>query len=534
MPYLHPYRHELRTVVKPLADAIAERTPISTGQQFGNVLDEVEQLVRGGDVPQKEPQKVYLAVVETSRDEDASTTDEDVARAIAAATVATETDVLGALYQLLGRTAEDHFNQYFTPPNVAGALQQLGQTVRTSFDPPTPTVENVSGQSSLGMFDSATDDKSGSTSEPESPPTQRQSAASERGSTVFYDPTCGSGRLLLAAARAAPQPVCLGWELERESARMSALTLALTGTPGWVIGGNALTMGFREVYRIPATEKRTLQSFREFSPENAPEVPNSHIEYDSGQSPNSVFDPRSTLGDDVSNVEDCFEEIERLLRRGIDQTVGNPPFDSCSLADDMVGPLPASRFDTAHNTIGNHETVMRDSQKYQWLFLEQAMDYTLPSGAITMIVPTSMLANPTESDEREWLLNEGFYEGALELPPETFAPETKTGTTIISVVPREEDHKGLSVDYEIFMGLVSTVGHEGDGTRCSLTNDDGDSIEYPPDELPSFYRVHQWLDYSSIKLPDDELYKAVHQHREMRTAADQETGEQQPAQPSVS
>lgn len=507
MPYLAPYRHELRDVVKPLADAITATRTHSTGRRFDNVLDEIEELLQADTIPRENAEEEYVSVVAACRENPREVSDEELARAVAAVTAATKTDILGALYQLIGRTAEDYFNQYFTPPNAADALRGIGESTRGHFEPPEPTVENVSGQSALGMFGGETSDSARTDGGAIDDPSD--------GTTVFFDPACGSGRLLLAAGRGTENAVCLGWDIERTAARMTALTLGFVGIPGWVVGGDALTMGMREIYRIGADSENTPQYFRSYQPEDAPEMPKSR-DHESGENTEcSAFDPREALSSPADSVEDCFTEIECVLRRGVDQTVGNPPFDKCDLSENGTGPLSLSRFDTAHRTIGDHDTKTKGSQRYEWLFLEHALNYTLPSGAVSLIIPTSMLGNPTEQAERQWLMGQAYLDASIELPPATFAPETTTGTSIIAFVPRQADAEDLDVDYQIFMAVAEAVGQNEDGTRLSYTDDAG-TIALDTESLPRYYRGHGWLGRDTITQPDDDLYAVLKNHRDMR------------------
>ncbi|WP_155120802.1 N-6 DNA methylase [Haloarcula sp. K1] len=507
MPYLAPYRHELRDIVKPLAEVITGTQTLSTERRFDSVLDEIEKLLQTGNIPKGTTEEEYTTVVAACRENPHEVSDEEIARAIAAVTAATKTDILGALYQLTGRTAEDDFNQYFTPPNVADALHRVGETTRDYFETPEPTVENVSGQSALGMF-AREETKSARTD-------GGQVDSHNTEATVLFDPACGSGRLLLAAARGTENAVCLGWDIERTAARMTALTLSLVGIPGWVIGGNALTMGIREIYRIGADDETTPQCFRSIRPEEAPEMPKTQGYNSDAKTDNTAFIPHEELSYPANNVDDCFTEIERVLRHGVDQTVVNPPFDKCDLNENAIGPLSLSRFDTAHRTVGDHDTKIKSSQRYEWLILENALSYTLPSGAVSLITPTSMLGNPTEKGERQWLMHQAYLDASIELPPATFAPETTTGTSIITFVPRQTDTEDLNVDYQIFMSIAEEVGQNKDGTRLSYTDDAG-TITLDTESLPRYYRGHRWLGHDTITLPDDDLYAVLKNHRDMR------------------
>jgi hypothetical protein len=506
MVYLPPYRHELRGMVKPFVDALTARYERSVHKRFESTMDEIEKLLVDGDVPRENVESIYLSTIEKCRDDASEVTDEELAEAIAAVTVATGTDVLGILYQHTGRTAEEYFDQYFTPPNAATALAAAGDTTRTHFEPPSPDVENVSGETTLAMFSG--DDSTGE----ESSVAADGGSATTSESTVYFDPACGSGRLLLAAARrSSDPPVVLGWDLDRDAARMTALTLALNEIPGWVVGGDAIHMAPREVYRITPAADTPLHCFRSFSPEDAPSIIPSR--------PDDPRDyaPRPALESGQDSVDAVIEEINRTLERGIDQTVANPPFSSRDLEDEApVENRSHTDYEAARNPVGAATDTLRSSQGFEWLFTELGLEYTHSEGAVSLIVPTSMLANPSDSDEREWLLDVAYYEAGFELPPETFAPETTTGTSIISLVPKEPDDVGLEINHDIFMAVVEAVGHDNQATRKQLTKE-GEPAETDTEELPEFYKTHRWRGIDTIGIPDDDLVPAIREHREMRT-----------------
>jgi hypothetical protein len=506
MTYLPPYRHELRGAVKPFVDALTARRDRLAHQRFRNVLDEVESLIIEQDVPRGAPEDTYSAVVTACRDKPANVTDKQLAEAIAAATIATKTDILGILYQHTGRTAEEHFDQYFTPPNVAAAAATIGETARAHFEPPTPTVDTVSGGTTLSMFGTDNDGATDNTA---------SDGDTERESTVFFDPACGSGRLLLAAARRSSEPpIALGWDIERDAARMAALTLALVEVPGWVVGGDATQLATRELYRIAPSADTPLRCFRSFSPTDVPEIISSR------PSDARSYSPRSALQTPTADAEAVIREISRTLEAGIDQTVGNPPFSACDLDETHpAGNKAYSEYGVGQDPIGDTDSL-RSSQKYEWLFTELALEFTKPEGNVALIVPTSMLGNPSESDEREWLLDIAHYEAGAELPPEAFAPETTTGTSIVSFVPKTADSIDLQVDHQIFMAIAETVGHDKQATRKDLLKD-GEPVELPTDELPAYFTTHRWRGIENIRAPDDDLIPLVSNHRDMR--ADDET-----------
>lgn len=497
MVYLPPYRHELRGVVKPFVDVLTARHDRQVHKRFQNTMGELETLLAAGDIPRENPKAVYLTTVEKCRESPTEVSDRELAKAIATTTVATKTDVLGLLYQHTGRTAEDDFDQYFTPPNAAAAVATMGETARRHFDPPTPSTETVSGGTTLSMFgDNDADETTDS--------------GGERDCTVFFDPACGSGRLLLAAARrCSGSPVALGWDIDRDAARMAALTLTLVEIPGWVVGGDATQLATRELYRIAPDTDTPLQCFRSFSPADAAAIPSSRPDDP------RPYDPYPTLQEPVSDADTVINEIGNTLEAGIDQTVGNPPFNKCDLEKPHpTGNKEFTEYETGRSPIGPNGSL-RSSQKFEWLFTELALEFTKTDGDVSLIVPTSMLANPSDSDEREWLLDVAHYEAGGELPPETFAPETTTGTSIISFIPKPEANTGLQINHEIFMAVAERIGHDNQATRKALV-EDGEPVELATADLPTYFLSHRWRGIEQIRVPDDDLLKLVSEHRKMR------------------
>lgn len=69
----------------------------------------------------------------------------------------------------------------------------------------------------------------------------------DEGKTVS-DPSCGSGRMLLAAATISPQRHFVGQDVDLRCVKITTLNLALHGLYGHVIWGNSLTNERRLVY----------------------------------------------------------------------------------------------------------------------------------------------------------------------------------------------------------------------------------------------------------------------------------------------
>lgn len=188
---------------QPIIDALdqaCQPTGWSRSRTFTTWLDIVLATLQRDDV-------TYLTHVETiERDGDPQPVLAALARAFGelfSQTTTTQADIIGTIYEQYGLTS-DASGQHFTPPNVATAL---AKTQAPTTDLTTATLDDP---------------------------------------FRIADPTCGSGRLLLAMARhlttTAPETPVLfaGQDIDSRCAQMTAINFALTGLPGYVTHGDSL------------------------------------------------------------------------------------------------------------------------------------------------------------------------------------------------------------------------------------------------------------------------------------------------------
>lgn len=130
---------------------------------------------------------------------------------LTAATAEVGHDVLGLVYEQLGLTS-DAFAQHFTPHNVSDAMAAM-TVVSDGFEDVDPPL-------------------------------------------TVHDPACGSGRLLVSAARAvaeaddAPPAVFYGRDKSATCAKLTAVNLTLLGIAGVAVVGDSLTMEERTVWKV--------------------------------------------------------------------------------------------------------------------------------------------------------------------------------------------------------------------------------------------------------------------------------------------
>ena len=514
MPRLPPYRHELRHVVKPLVDAFTADRERADHRRFESVLDAIAAGIQDDQWSVQTIEQQYCTVVSKCRENPQEVTDAEIAEAIGAATIGTYTDILGIFYQLTGRSS-DYFDQFFTPPNVAEGTATMAVAARDEFDRPEIDTETVTGQSSFDVF-AENDDRTGGTSTSECSVLSCMDRT-DGDETVIFDPACGSGRLLLAGARVTTGTVALGWDAAYTAARMAALTLALTQTPGWVVQGDSTTLEANTVWRIAPETSSTLESV---TVSETPAFPTEH-----STTPDSISDvPR--LSAEVTGSSTVVEEIRDVLAHGVDLTVGNPPFGDAVISDGG-GVVDRGRFALAQKSVGDRSSGTRSSVGYEWLMFELAADLTRPTGAVCFVVPMSALAAPSEKQQRGWLTDEMYLTASVELPAPTFAPETNTRTGMLTAVPRTTSEQGLMLDYQVYMAQADVMGHDARAAPISMTRDDGE-VTVPVCETSRSYAAHRWLGKDLVVVPDDDLPVIVARYLDFDSVTE---GEGKPVNP---
>lgn len=117
---------------------------------------------------------------------------------------ASDEDILGDLY--MGALTYGESGQFFSPGSIARMMAEL------SVDP---------------------------------------DARPTRESPIYvHDCCCGSGRMLLEAAKVNPHVELVGLDVDARCAKISALNLSLRGHYGWVVCGNAISGKMQFAYRI--------------------------------------------------------------------------------------------------------------------------------------------------------------------------------------------------------------------------------------------------------------------------------------------
>lgn len=118
----------------------------------------------------------------------------------------------------------------------------------------------------------------------------------------------------------------------------------------------------------------------------------------------------------------------------------------------------------------------RSSLPPEQLFIERCLDFLKPGGYLGIVLPDSILSNPGLKWLREYIYHETFIIASVDLPGETFQPSTGTQTSILILKKKSDMEKRINEDYNIFMALPKTVGHDRRGNPIYKQTPDGQNI----------------------------------------------------------
>ncbi len=222
-------------------ETVSQRSGVSRGLAFEDFLTAGVAALAAETMEEE-----YLAMVERHRDGEPGNRSIDVMATMFAelvqAMTMTDGDILGDLFQ--SAVCHQESGQFFTPEPISQLMSQL----------------------TIG------DDEKGEDGRP----------------LMVSDPACGTGRMLLDAARQNPNVELCGTDIDARCAKISAINLGLRSHYGWIVCGNSLTLENRFAYRIapfyhesPAGRRRGV--IREVPVEQSP------LRAPSEQSPRDMF-----------------------------------------------------------------------------------------------------------------------------------------------------------------------------------------------------------------------------------------------------
>ena len=158
----------------------------------------------------------------------------------------------------------------------------------------------------------------------------------------------------------------------------------------------------------------------------------------------------------------------------MDLVITNPPFGGKAVVDDphILSKYELTRYDAASS---------RSLLPAEQIFVEGALRYLKPGGRLAIVLPHSILNNPSLEFIRRWLDRRTRIIATVDLPKETFATSGGVPNPSVLVVqklaPTEIALLEAGVDrYPVFMAIPQTCGIDKRGNPVYHRSPDGFDI----------------------------------------------------------
>ena len=182
---------------------------------------------------------------------------------------------------------------------------------------------------------------------------------------------------------------------------------------------------------------------------------------------NSLLPPGKWPDDEKNNVR------RNVRLNHFDAIVTNPPFGDKIQIDDP-------------HILAQYElTLGRNSVPPDQLFIERCLQLLRPGGRMAIVLPDSILTNPSLTAVRDWILKHARIVASIDLPTETFQPHTGTQTSVLLIQKKTREEMVIeqaaerSNVYEVFMAIPRAVGHDRRGNPLFRRTPEGELIERP-------------------------------------------------------
>lgn len=118
---------------------------------------------------------------------------------------------------------------------------------------------------------------------------------------------------------------------------------------------------------------------------------------------------------------------------------------------------------SSYDTAFTHEGEPRARQASEWLFLEQSLRWLKPGGTLAIVLPKSVLTNPSSAYERAALAKLGYLKAVILLPPETFLVTGAQTNTVVAFIEKYATEHERNKNVGIVLATVSNVGYDSTG-----------------------------------------------------------------------
>jgi type I restriction enzyme M protein len=164
-----------------------------------------------------------------------------------------------------------------------------------------------------------------------------------------------------------------------------------------------------------------------------------------------------------------------------DVVMTNPPFGT---KIPVKGEHVLSQFDLGYKWKKDKKTgdaektiVLHEDQAPQILFLERCLQLLKKGGRLGIVLPESMLGNPSYAPLLTWLLKRATIKGIVTLPEALFKTSGKGGThTKVCALFLEKGVPPSGQDASVFMADAKWCGHDSRGNPTIRKDESGEEI----------------------------------------------------------
>lgn len=220
----------------------------------------------------------------------------------------------------------------------------------------------------------------------------------------------------------------------------------------------------------------------------------------------------------LSRREDWPTPAQDKIRLGMfDVVTTNPPFGKKIV---VKGAPILSQFDLGHKWKRDkhgewHKTdSLPDDQPPQLLFLDRCLQLLKDSGSLGIVLPESILGNPSYSYVVQYMLDKATIHAIVTMPESLFKTSGKGGThtkVCVLILSKERPVKG----HQVFMAEAKWCGHDSRGNPTLKKLPTGELVLL--DDTPTI--LERWnlfrkgklidLDHLGFKLDQDEIRNLI-------------------------
>lgn len=188
--------------------------------------------------------------------------------------------------------------------------------------------------------------------------------------------------------------------------------------------------------------------------------------------------------DSLDKPENWNAKTKMKISKGkFDVLLTNPPFGS---KIPVQGEEKLAQYELGYKWAKDRKSgawskgKLKEKESPQVLFIERDLQLLSDYGRMAIVLPDGVFGNDTFSYIRQWLKTQGRILAVVDVPVETFQPNTSTKTSVL--VFQKLPVNKIPKDYDIFMSIVQTCGHDRRGNET-----DSDEIQLVA------AKYHEWL-----------------------------------------